>query len=255
MNRFANRRFWTALALSWAAAALTRAADELPKAEAILDRYIEVTGGKAAYAKVHTETSTGAMELPAMGIKGKVTSYHAEPDLTLVEINIDGMGKMVDGSNGQVAWSMNAMQGPRIKEGPEKAEALLHAQFNGDLRWRDLYSRVETTGVESVDGKDCYKVVLTPKAGNPITKWYDKDSGLLLKMRIKANSPMGEIESDSMLSDYRKEGDILMAHKVVQHVATLETSMTIDSMRYNAEIPKEKFDLPDEIKALVNKAK
>jgi len=252
MNRLVKRTL-PALSIVLAAAATMRAADDLPKAETILDRYVEVTGGKAAYAKLHSETTTGMMELPAMGIKGKMTAYHAEPDFTLVEINIEGMGKMVEGSNGQVAWSTNSMQGPRVKEGNEKAEALLHSQFNGDLRWRDLYSKAETAGVEGVDGKDCYKVVLTPKTGNPIIKWFDKDSGLLLKMRVKANSPMGEIESDSLLSDYRKEGDITVAHKVVQRLATLETSMTIDGVKYNAEIPKDKFELPDEIKALVNK--
>ena len=30
--------------------------------------------------------------------------------------------------------------------------------------------------------------------------------------------------------------------------------MTVESMKYNAEIPKEKFDLPDEIKTLLNKS-
>ena len=37
------------------------AADDLPKADTILDKYIEATGGKAAYEKNHTEVSTGSM--------------------------------------------------------------------------------------------------------------------------------------------------------------------------------------------------
>ncbi|HLK62347.1 MAG TPA: DUF620 domain-containing protein [Bryobacteraceae bacterium] len=253
MNRFAKQHYWIGMAMVLAAAGTVQAADDLPKADTILDKYVEVTGGKAAYSKLHTETQTGLMDFSAMGLKGKVTSYHSEPDLTLVEINIDGIGKITEGSNGQVAWSLSAMQGPRLKEGSEKSEALLHAQFNGDLRWRDLYSNAETVGVEQVDGKDCYKVVLTPKSGNPITRWYDKNSGLLLKMRVKANSPMGEIEADSVVSEYRKEGDILLPHKIVQKVATMEIGMTVENVQYNLEIPKDKFDVPAEIKALMNK--
>jgi hypothetical protein len=254
MNRFAKtRNLWIGMAMAMAAAGALPAADDLPKAETILDKYIEVTGGKAAYAKVHSETSTGVMDFSAMGLKGKMVAYHAEPNYSLVEINLEGMGKILEGSNGEVAWTVNSMQGPRIKEGDERGEALLHARFNADLLWRDLYSHAETAGVESIDGKDCYKVVLTPKSGNPITKWYDKESGLLLKMRVKANSPMGEIDSDSVVSDYRKEGDILTAHKVVQHAATLEIGLTLESVKYNAEVPKDKFELPDEIKALLKK--
>jgi zinc protease len=254
MNRFAKIRIlWIGMALAMAAAGTLFAADDLPKADTILDKYVEVTGGKAAYAKLHSETTTGVVEFSAMGLKGKMVAYHVDSDQSLVDITIEGMGRILEGTNGETAWAVNAMQGPRIKDGDERSEALLHAKFNADLRWRDLYSRVETVGIEAIDGKDCYRLVLTPKSGNPVTRWYDKESGLLLKTRIKAKTPMGEIEADSVLSDYRKEGEILLPHKLVQHAATLEIATTIESVKYNSEIPKEKFALPDEIKALLNK--
>src|SRR5215471_17539903 len=189
------------------------AADELPKGEAVLDKYVEVTGGKAAYSKLHTETTSGTMEFKAMGLKGKMTAYAAEPDKRYTEIVIDGIGKIQEGSNGEVAWGMSTMQGPRLKDGDEKAETLLQAKFNPDLSWRDLYKSAETVGVEAIDGKDCYKVLLTPKAGAPITKWYDKQSGYLVKMSLTAKTPMGDIQSDTTYSDYRKEGEVIVPHK------------------------------------------
>jgi outer membrane lipoprotein-sorting protein len=36
-------------------------------------------------------------------------------------------------------------------------------------------------------------------------------------------------------------------------MAGREIIVTIDSVTFNPDIPKDKFDLPDEIKALVNK--
>jgi hypothetical protein len=248
---FAPRSLRIGVALCFASA-LARAAD-LPKAETILDKYIEVTGGKASYAKLHTEITTGTIEFKAMGLKGKMTAYAAEPDKRYSEITLEGVGKIQEGSNGDVAWNLSAMQGPRLKDGDEKAESLLQARFNADLAWRDLYDKVETVGVETVDGKECYKLVLTPKSGAPITRWYDKQTNLMVKMSMTAKTPMGEIESDSVVSDYRKEGDILVPHKMLTKVATMELSTTIESIQHNAEIPKDRFDLPDEIKALVKK--
>jgi len=247
-----KRSFRIGVVLAVAAGALC-AADDLPKGEAVLDRYIEVTGGKAAYSKLHSEITTGTMEFKAMGLKGKLTGYALEPDKRYTEIVLEGIGKIQEGSNGEVAWGMSAMQGPRIKEGDERAESLLQSKFNPDFTWRDLYKSAETAGVEQIDGKDCYKVVLTPKTGSPITKWYDKQSGLLTKMALTSKSPMGEIQSDSAFSDYRKEGDITVAHKMVTHVATVELVMTVENVQYNAEIPKERFEIPDEVKALMNK--
>ena len=95
--------------------------------------------------------------------------------------------------------------------------------------------------------------MLTPAEGPAVTHFYEKDSGLLVKMVLTTAGPMGEIQVESITSDYRKEGDILMAHKVKQSAAGQEFSMTLDSITDNPDIPKSRFDLPDEIKALVDK--
>jgi hypothetical protein len=229
------------------------AADELPKAETILDKFVEATGGKAAYAKVHGDISTGTMTFVAMGLTGNLVSYSQAPDKRLIEITLEGIGKISEGTNGEIAWSMNAMQGPRLKEGDEKADTLLQAHYNPDAQWRDLYKSAETVAVEQVDGKDAYKIVLTPKSGSKLTKWYDKQSNLIVKWGATSKSPMGEIAIEAFPTDYRKEGDLLLPHKMVMKAAGQDLTMTIDKVDYNAEIPKEKFDPPAEVKALMNK--
>ncbi len=255
MNRhFTGRNLALAAALLvTASGARLAAADDLPKAEAILDKFIDATGGKAAYQKHHNEMATGSMAVPANGISGSLTVYHAEPDKSYTEINIEGVGKIMDGTDGKVAWSLSAIQGPHVKEGVEKADALRSARFNAEVNWRDLYKQAQTTGLESVDGKDCYKVVLTPNEGNPVTHYYDKQSSLLMKTTATLKNPLGEFPVESMLSDYRKEGEILVPHKVSQKAAGQEYSITIDTVKYNVEIPKDRFDVPDEVKALLNK--
>src|SRR4051812_13436588 len=77
------------IGLIWFAAALC-AADDLPKAETILDKYVEVTGGKAAYAKIHSDISNGTMAFGAMGITGKMVMYSQAPDKRLMEVTIEG---------------------------------------------------------------------------------------------------------------------------------------------------------------------
>jgi zinc protease len=236
-----------------ALAAAPQAAQDLPKAETILDKYIEVTGGKAAHEKIRTEIISGKMEFAANGISGTMTAWHAEPDKSLMEIDIPGLGKMREGFDGTVAWSLSALQGPHIKEGAEKEDAVRQARMNSDLHWRELYPKVETTGVESVDGKDCYKVVLTPASGNPITQYYDKQSNLLVRMTMTATTAMGNVPVDSVAADYHKDGEILSPHKLTQKLAGQQITLTVDKVEYNAEIPPGTFDLPDEIKALANK--
>ena len=242
------------LALLFAAPAMRlAAADDLPKAETILDKYVEATGGKAAYDKLHNMVIVGSMSFGAMGVKATMTSYRAEPNKSYTEIEIPGMGKIQDGSDGTTAWSLSAMQGPHIKDGDEKAEAMREAQFNEETQWRKLYKEVKTEGIETVNGKDCYKVLMTPESGAAATHYYDKQTYLLVKVMMTAKTPMGDVQVESFLDDYRKEGDILMPHKTTQKMAGQEFTGSVDSVKYNVDMPAGRFDLPDEIKALLKK--
>jgi hypothetical protein len=230
-------------------------ADEaLPKADTILDHYVEVTGGKAAYEKHRNEVMHGSFELPAQGIKGSMTVYHAAPDKVRSIIDLEGIGKLESGSDGVVAWDNSALQGPRVKDGAEKADSFRDGTFNSALHWRKLYVKAETTGVETVDGHECYMVLLTPQEGKPVREFYDKKSGLVIKTTATRNSPMGEITAEVFADDYRKEGDLLVPHKMINKFAGQQIQILVQSVEYNVDLPKGAFDLPDEIQALLKKA-
>src|SRR5271157_2314255 len=143
-----------ALTLLFAPLALLAADESLPKAETVLDHYVEVTGGKAAYEHRHNEIEHGAIELSANGIHGTVTIYQAAPNKTLSVIEIEGVGKVESGSNGEIAWERSIVQGARVKQGEEKIDSLRDSTFNAPIYWRTIYAKAETAGSETVNGHD-----------------------------------------------------------------------------------------------------
>jgi hypothetical protein len=230
------------------------AAEPLPKAETILDRYVEVTGGKAAYQKRRNEVASGVLELKAQNIKGSVTRYSAEPALEYLVLDIEGVGKVESGMNGEVAWEKSSMMGPRIKSGEEKAQAMREGAFNAPIKWREMYQKAETTGVESIDGQPCYVVVVSPAQGKPLTMYFQKKSGLVMKTTTIAVSQMGEIPFESVAEDYKSFGGVTMPTKITQKAGGQEFSITIQSVKVNEELPADRFAPPAEVKALLNKA-
>ena len=230
-----------------------RAEEPLPKAEEILDRFVEVTGGKAAYEKVHNEKSTGTFEFVGKGVKGTLTSYRAEPNKMYTRVELENIGAIEHGTDGDTAWTLSALQGPHIAQGEERALALREATLREPLLWRKLYKSAETAGVENVDGAACYKVVLTPNEGKPETQYYDKKSNLLVKMAMTVVSQMGEIPSEIMVSDYKEQNGLLSPRKTHNKVLGQEFETTVVQVEYNIDMPKDRFDLPNEIKALAKK--
>jgi len=229
-------------------------ADDLPKADTILDRFIQVTGGKANYEKRKSEIETGTLEITAMGIKGTLTRYAQAPNKTYSVIDIEGIGKIEEGSSDGVAWQKSMMTGAHVKTGVEKAQALREATFNQTLHWRDLYTKAETAGLETVNGEECYKVVMTPKDGKPETGYYSKKTGFLVKSVATVESPLGEMEAESTASDYKDFGDgILSPSKMTQKAGPQEITITISSVKINEPIPADKLEVPADIKALAAK--
>lgn len=222
---------------------------KLPKAEELLDNYVKVTGGKDAYEKCRSQVVTGTFEFS--GQKGALTTYSAVPNLTYTVIDIENLGKIEEGVDGRHAWSNDPISGARVKEGVEKDMALRMATFNAALHWRKAYKKAETVGMESIGGREHYKVRLTPETGSAVTVWFDKQSGLQARMAVtmEVNGQETPVEAD--FSDHRKVGELTFPHKVVQRFMGVEQLITIAKVELNVEIPKERFDPPAEVKKLL----
>jgi hypothetical protein len=234
-----------------------RAADDaLPKAETILDHYVEATGGRAAYQKRKSEVTSGTLEFAAQGLRGTLTRYSADPDKTYSAMELDGVGRIESGTGGGVAWEKSALLGPRLKSGEEKNQAFRMDAFNAPLVWRKLYTKAETAGVETIGGEACYKVVLTPAEGtHATTMYFQKSSGLLVKTTLVAVNQMGEIPVESSVSDYKNFDGVLVPTKLIERAGGQEFTITLQSVKSNVEIPADRFEPPAEIQALLNKAK
>ncbi len=237
------------------ACALPAFSADAPTPAAILDRFVEVTGGKAAYEKRKTEVVHGTIEFAAVGLKGTMVEYFEEPGKFYMAMELAGIGKIESGLNDGVAWENSVLQGARIKTGDEKAQALREADMNNFSHWRQVYSKVELAGEEAIEGEPCYKVVVTPKEGKPETMYFEKKSGLMRKTSLVAVSQLGDIPAESISTEYRRFEDILAPSKVTEKVAGQEFTITVDTVQANQEIPAERFALPDEVKALLAKQK
>ena len=258
IRRAAGRRS-QALALFLIGAAIlagpAAAAAAPPEGAAILDRYLEVTGGKAAYEAVKNRVIKATLELPAQSIKLDFVLYTARPKLAYTVLESQMVGKIESGVYEGYAWETSTMTGPRLKEGSEELEAVRDANFDLMVNWRKTYPKVEVVGADTVDGVPCWKVVMTPRFGRARTAWYEQEAGLVKQIEITAESPAGALTALIKQSDYRKVDGLLMPHRSETDVAGAKRVLTIHSVEHDVDLPADRFTPPADVQKLIEARK
>lgn len=231
--------------LPWVAAQEAAPRADLPSAESILDRYVEVTGGAAAYKSRTSETTTGTFTIVAANLTGQLRAV-LKPGVARTTIELPGVGRIDSGVTDGVAWSDDPFAGPRILAGFQAEFALANARPGAAADWREQYSSVELTGVEDVNGEPAYRVVQTLAKGESLRGFYSVDSGLLLKLAFTAEAPV-----EVFYEEYARAEGILAPTRVVQMAAGQRIVIDLTSHEVNVEIPDEQFAPPEGVQALL----
>lgn len=230
------------------------AQDDLPTGEEIMERSIEAGGGREAMAKINNRVVRGTITINPGGLEGTITTYQARPNLSRNRIELGGIGVIDRGSDGETVWEINPMMGPRIVTGAERALMLLLGRFD-DSDYKDIFESIECIGVEDVKGEPCYVVKLKAKDIEPMTVYFSKESGLTVKSVMTLESQMGAIKVENFIEEYHVVDGLKMAKRAVEVAAGAETHVVIEKVEHNVVIPEDRFKVPDDIQALLDREK
>lgn len=240
------------LPLSTLLAASARICLAQATAEQILDRYIAVTGGEQAYVALRNEAVKAEFTVngsPSM----EMTTYSEKSGKHFSVMNLPN-GSHKQGVYGDLAWEHSSASGARILTGSERASAMRAAAFLKSVLWKAKYAKVELAGTTQCGERACYQVVLTPSEGKPETRYFDVESGLLVRVIEPAFSDGQLRDIDVQISDYRDVKGIKAAFQMEMKVGEAEVKVKILSVEYNKPLTDAVFQPPSEVRTLAASA-
>jgi len=213
-------------------------------AEQVIEKSIEATGGRKAIEKVTSTVAKATLEIGPQRVPATLELYAKAPDKRLVITNLEGFGEVRQGCDGKGAWAQDPIRGLRVLEGAELADAQLEAIFNAELKWRELYPKVELTGKEKVGERDAYVIRFTPTSGRPVTRYFDAQNFLWLRYVATRDTPQGPMEIQVDSSDYRDVDGIKVPFQMKQIMPAAEILVTLTEIKNNVPIDDAKFAKP-----------
>jgi hypothetical protein len=251
MTRLRTRLPALFAALTLPALAVPASAQQpLPPAAELIARYQQAIGGKENFASKAAIHATGDFSVPAANITGSFEMFSARPNMVRMRVTMGGFGDITTGYDGTVAWSMNPMEGPRVMQDREKAQAADNADFESILRDVSRFKSVETVELTTVAGRECYKVRLVWQSDRETFDCYSPESGLLVASLGKQQSNMGVIDAVTLYDDYREIDGVRVATRISVQAMGFEQVLTMREFAFT-DVPASQFELPAEIRALV----
>jgi hypothetical protein len=224
----------------------------LPTASDIFTKSIEAIGGEAAIRKHTSMVTKGTLSMPAAGMSGKLEIITLAPNKILTLMEFAGVGKITQGFDGTVGWSMNPMQGPSLIEGSMLEELKKSSDMYKDLDPSKIWTKAETKGAVNYGGIPCYEIAVTGGPGDGAL-YYEIQTGLTRGMMLTVETPMGKMPSTTIMSDYKEFDGVKIATRTDVEAMNMKQVLVVDSVDYKSIDPAI-FNLPPEIKALVSGA-
>jgi len=238
-------RQYCLLALAAAVPALAQPGAD-PSVDRILEKYQQALGGQAAYEKVTTRSMTGTVEIPDDNVTGPAQIVAKAPGSFRLTMDISGYGvveTVLDGDNG---WEKNPDSGTHAMSKTDLAIAQRDHHFYREMRLKELYHKMETAGVDKVDGHTLYVVEATPAAGPAEKLYFDAETGLLVKRDFeRVTLEDGIVQYEMLLRDYRDVDGLKFPFTIEQRAPDNTMIFRFTEIRNNAPLADAAFAKPE----------
>jgi photosynthetic reaction center cytochrome c subunit len=217
----------------------------VPSADVIFEKYIQALGGADALSKITsysgkgTSTTFGADELNPAEIYAKAPDKY----VTIVHQREGNMIRTYDGHDAWVVLPLTVTGEYQLT-----ASAAEGGKLDGELAFpgniKSFFNTWRVSYPANVDGKDVNVVQGSGPLGFLATFYFDKQTGLLIRMVRYANSAVGRVPTQIDFADYRPVSGVMMPFKRTYGWVSGREDYTLTEITANVPVDDAKFVKP-----------
>ena len=207
-------------------------------ADKVIDKYLSAIGGKDKLKAVKNVMTK--MSASVMGQSMEIEITKAAPNKMRTEVKMGGnvVQKIIfDGQKGK----MSGMGGEQVVEGDKAKEMAFQSVIFEELMYKELGAETKLSAVENIEGKDAYGVEVTVN-GTTSTRYYDAETGYLVRVSKTVEGPQGAMTMSQDYSDYKEYGGIMFPSSGKQPLnAQMKMDLTVTEVVVNGQLSDDLF--------------
>ena len=214
----------------------------LPTLDAVFAKYVEAIGGRDAQRRITSRVTKAMVDVPGVSFGGKLEVYAKAPNKSLAMINVEPLGVLKQGFDGQTGWSLSD-KGSQSLNATELA-ALAGADFYREIDLRESYSRVKLLGKVKEGYRELYMVEAVSRNGTLEDLYFDAESGLLIHRDVTRRTSQGSVRSEVYFSDWREIDGVKLPFRMTQSMPNIRFVITLEDIKHNVPVEEAIFQRP-----------
>jgi photosynthetic reaction center cytochrome c subunit len=213
----------------------------LPSAAQILDNYLAAVGGAGALHKITSRIEHGTLS----GFGGQPVSvdvFAKAPDKRVSISHFSGSDSFT-AFDGQQGW-LTVPGRVRVMNASENAAARIDADFYFPDHVRTLYQKFDLELGPNLDGRETFLVIAHNEGQPPLQLYFDRQSGLLVRLVRFAESPLGRNPTQIDYSGYRAADGVTIPFRWTLSRPGTSFTIQVDHLEQNVPINDAQFVPP-----------
>jgi photosynthetic reaction center cytochrome c subunit len=220
------------------------------KPETIIDKYLQALGGAQKLSTVTSYAATGSsVGFGGFGGGGRVQIFGKAPDQRSVFIafpDAPGRDASVRSYDGKIGWIKTPLSvlGEYQLSGSELDGARLDAELAFPGQIKQVLTNLRSLGTDTIGDKTCDMIQANGPRRMFATLYFEKSTGLLVRMIRYGNSPIGRLPTQVDYSDYRDVNGIKMPFRFTFSWLDGRDAFQLSDIKMNVPVDAAKFGRP-----------
>ena len=212
-----------------------------PSAAQLFEKYLQAVGGAAAVDRITSRVMKGTI---TFGDRNVPIDIYAKDPEKRISFTHTPDGDSVTAFNGQEGWLGFPGRPAREMRGQELDAAAMDADLHFAAHLANMFNDVKVRGAEKIGDADTYVVVGRREDKPPLRLYFDKNSGLLMRLVRYAQSPLGLLPTQIDYADYREAGGVKIPFRWTLARTNGRFTIQLSEVKENAPVDDAKFAKP-----------
>jgi photosynthetic reaction center cytochrome c subunit len=212
-----------------------------PPADQLLEKYVQALGGAAAIDKITTRVAKGTIEFGDKSFPIELYSKDPEKRISFTHMP---EGDNVTAFNGQEGWLGTVGRPMREMHGGDLDGAAIDADLHLATHLPRIFTKLSTRGTEKIGDHDVYEVVGQREDKPPLRLYFDKESGLLVRLVRFSETPLGRLPTQIDYADYRVADGVKVPFRWTLARPNGRFTIQVTELKQNVPVDDAKFAKP-----------